>query len=149
MLNDFEQIALLHQNLTTFGIGKLKSEAEKAHNVIGGENSIIAPYAAMLGKRFEHRRGKPALAQRIEGDAQNGIGIAKADGVENVQLIGIAHNVAETPRSIRQIVGKAIVAMRSYRGTDQLIFLGSLDKISHAHLARGEPSKKSYAGIST
>ena len=68
--------------------------------------------------------------------------------MKNVQLIGIAHNVAETPRSIRQIIGKAIVAMSSYRGADQLIFLGSLDKIPHAHLARGKPSEKGYARIS-
>ena len=88
------------------------------------------------------------MTQRIEGNAQNSIHIAEADGVKNVQLIGIAHNVAETPRSIRQIIGKAIVAMSSYRGADQLIFLGSLDKIPHAHLARGKPSEKGYARIS-
>ena len=70
----------------------------------------------------------------IKGNAQNSIHIAEADGVKNVQLIGITHNVAETPRSIRQIIGKAIVAMSSYRGADQLILLGS---VSYTHLSIG------------
>ena len=38
--------------------------------------------------------------------------------------------------------------VESYRGADQLIFLGSLNKIPHAHLARGKPSEKGYAWIS-
>ena len=88
------------------------------------------------------------MAQCIERNAQNSICITQADGVKDIEFVGIAHDVAEAPRSIGQIIRQAIVTMSGYRGTNQLVFFGPLNKIPHPHLSRGKPSKKSNARIS-
>ena len=104
-------------------------------------------HAASFRKRLKCRGREPALLQGINRNAQNGFRIAQADGVEDVQFIGVSHDIAESARSVGHIIGQTVITMRGNGSMDQVVFLGTFDEIAHTHFAGTQPSKKGNARI--
>ena len=86
-------------------IDELKHKADKPHQEVGGLIALIARDAAVLVKGGKRRCREVAGEKRVLIHLEDGVDGAVGDGAHNVDLVAIAHDVAEAPRALVELCG--------------------------------------------
>ena len=86
----------------------------------------------MLVKGGKCRRREAAAEKRLLVHLEDGVDGAVGDGAHNVDLVTIAHDIAEAPCALVELCRQAKVAVVGDARSDELVVLVGLDKISDA-----------------
>lgn len=98
-------IALLARQRAACRIDELKHKADKPHQVVRGLIALIARDAAVLVKGSQRRCREVAGKKHVLIHFEDGVDGAVGDGAHNVDLVAIAHNIAEAPRALVELRG--------------------------------------------
>lgn len=98
-------IALFARQRAACWIDELKHKADESHQVVRGLVAFIACDAAVLVKGGKCRRRETAAEKRLLVHLEDSVDGAVGDGAHNVDLVTIAHDIAEASRAHVELRG--------------------------------------------
>ena len=98
-------IALFARQRAARWIDELKHKADESHQVVCGLIALIARDAAVLVKGGKRRCREVAGEKCVLIHLKDGLDGAVGDGAHNVDLVTIAHDIAEASRAHVELRG--------------------------------------------